>query len=51
MLSRGGNKICLSVYKLKTYFAVFWLTFQPKKWLVFMITILFLHVYQASTKT
>lgn len=31
MLIRGGKKIPLAVYILKTYLAVFFLTFQPKK--------------------
>lgn len=39
MLRRGEEKIPLAVYKLKTYLAVFWLTFQPKdgwfSWLLF----------------
>lgn len=39
MLRRGEEKIPLAVYKLKTYLAVFWLTFQPKNgwfsWLLF----------------
>lgn len=51
MLTQGGKKIPLAIYKLKTYLDVFWLTFQPKKWLFFILTVLSLHVYQASTKT